>query len=337
MKIVRNFKSALIFCFCCIIISSSCEKRSDNVKIALMLGNLRIARFQKDKEYFLSESKRLGCEGIVVDADNDEALQFKQAQDLIDQGYKTLVIAAVNSTTGAAIVRLANKNKVKTIGYDGIIENCPLDFIISFNDKKIGTLMAENAVSKATNGNYIIIGGDRANANSILIRNGEEEILSSYTKDGRIKICYGSYTEGWNKEDAYMTMKNYLRLSGGDKPVAVLAANDNMADGVIQAFEEEGIPIPIVTGQDASLIGCQNVMMGKQSVTVYKPIKKLAAMAAEVALKAAKGEKIEGNAVTFNRLIDVPTIFVDIIAVSKDNMESTVIADGFQKREEVMK
>jgi D-xylose transport system substrate-binding protein len=299
---------------------------------------MRIARWQKDKSYFLQETKKLGCEGIVVDADLNEDVQYSQAQDLINKGYKALVIAAVNSTTGAAIVRLAKKNGVKTISYDGIINNCPLDYSISFEDKTIGKLMAEYVLSKVPSGNYMIIGGDKSNANSIQIRNGEEEVLAPSVKDGKIKIIYSTYTEGWATDEAHMIMEKYLRLSGGNNPDAILVSNDDMAQGVITAYEEAKLPLPIITGQDASLAGCRNIMLGKQSMTVYKPIQKLAAIASDLAFKAAKGEKIKGiNASKFNGMNNIPMIYVDILAVDKNNMKSTVIADGFEKEEDILK
>jgi D-xylose transport system substrate-binding protein len=333
---LKNVKFLLVTILCALLLSSC--KNNDSIKIALMLNNTRVARWQKDKAYFLEETKRLGCQGIVVDADLNDQVQFAQAQDLIKQGVKVLLIAAVNSTTGAAIVRLARENGVKTISYDGVINNCPLDYIIAFEDKKIGKLMAEYALSKAKSGNYMIIGGDKTNANSVQIREGEEEALTPYLKNGSIKITYTSYTEGWATDEAYMTMKKILELSDESRPSAILVSNDDMAQGVITAYEQENIPLPIITGQDASLKGCRNIMQGKQSMTVYKPFKKLAAKAAEVAYKIAKGEKIDGIATTvLNGESDVPLINIDILAVDKTNMESTLIKDGLQTREDIMK
>jgi D-xylose transport system substrate-binding protein len=308
------------------------------IKIALLLGNMGASRWQKDKTYFLKESQKLGCESVVLDANFNEALQYSQAEDLIKQGFKALVIAAVNSTTGASIVRLAKANNVITIAYDGILGNCQLDYMISFDDEIIGKLMAEYALTKAKSGNYVIIGGDKVNINSIKIHLGEEKVLSPYTKNGQIKISYLAFAENWSQDEAYLIMRNYLKLSCGNMPAAVLVASDNMAQGVIKAFEDENIPFPIITGQDASLLGCQNIMLHKQAMTVYKPIQKLASMAAKIAFNAAKGEKIEeANATSFNGLKDVPTIHIDISTVDKNNIESTVVADGFEKMEDIMK
>ena len=319
-----------------IVLFSACNN-GGNMKIALMLPTLKTSRFLKDKECFLAEAAKLGCEGIVVEADNNEQLQFKQLEDLIKQGVKAIAIAAVNSNSAGVMVRLAKENGVKTIAYDGILTNSPLDYCIAFDNKKIGIVMAQYAIAKVLTGNYIILGGDKSNLNAISITDGALEVLAPSIKDGKIKVAFSGYIEAWNGDDAYYKMKKYLKLSSGDVPAVILAANDDIANGAIKACEEEGYPTPLVTGQDASLIGCRSIMQGKQKMTVYKPIKKLAAMAATVAYKAAKGEKIDGvNSSTNNGMYDIPTIIIDIQAVDKSNMEATVLADGFEKKDEIM-
>jgi D-xylose transport system substrate-binding protein len=321
-----------------IILAASCHNDGNKIKIALMLPTLKIARFQKDKEYFTLEAQKLGCEAIVVEADNIESVQLQQAQDLISQGVKVMVIAAVNSYTGAVMVRNAEDEGIKTICYDGMINNCPLDYMVTFDNKKIGTMMAEYLISKVQKGNILILGGDKSNLNAIQIRNGQEEVLAPYTKDGRIKITFADYIETWMGDEAYIMTKNYMHLTCGEVPVAILGANDNIADGVIQAIEEVGAPMPVITGQDASLLGCQNIMKGKQSMTVYKPIKNLATKAADMAYQMAIGNKVEGvNTTTWNGMYDVPTVTIEMISVDKNNMETTVIADGFQKKDDVLK
>ena len=336
MKSCKNilFLSIILFA----IIDSSCKQSGNKVKIALMLPTLKILRFEKDKSFFLKEAEKLGCEGIVVQADNNESTQFIQAQELINQGVKSLVIAAVNANTAGEMVREARAKGIKVIAYDGILGNCELDYLITFDNEKIGVMMAQYALPKAPNGNYIIIGGDKSNLNSIQIRNGEQKVLEPSINSGKIKIAYSDYTDTWSRDDAYMIIKKYISLTGGDQPAAVLGANDNIADGIIQAFEEAKMPLPVITGQDASLLGLRNIVKGKQSMTVYKPIKNLATMAADVAYKAARGEKIDGvSTTTWNGLYEIPTIVIEMYSVDNSNMESTVIADGFEKKEDIMK
>jgi D-xylose transport system substrate-binding protein len=324
-----------------IISITSCANNDSNIKIALMLNSLKIARFHKDSVLFFQEAQKLGCQGIVANADNNEQLQIEQARQLIDEGVKTLVIGAVNSNTAAIMVRMAQEEGVNTIVYDGIINNCAVDYCISFDNKKIGELMAQYAVSKAPEGEYIIFSGDKSNLNSIEIHQGMLDVLNPSLTTGKIKIIFDTYVEFWNRTEAYAIMKRFLKLSCGKIPAAILCANDDIGLGAIDAIKEyyhgKEVKLPIVTGQDASLEGCRSILKGEQSMTVYKPIKQLAGKSAEVAYKLIKHQKIEGvNATTFSGTDEIPTIRLDLISVDKLNMETTVVADGFQTKKDIV-
>lgn len=331
MKPINLLKSVIILGLGFLIALSGCKE--EKIKIALMLGNMEAARWQKDKDYFIHEAAQLGCEGIVVDANFDESLQLRQAEELISQGVKVLVLAPVNSNTGGEIVRYADSKGVKTIAYDSYIANCPLYCMVSFDNVKVGSLMAEYALNNVQSGSFIIIGGDKSNLNAVQIRNGQDDIISN-AKNKNVSIIYSQYVESWSREDAYVAVKNFLKLNFDERPVAILGANDNIADGAIQAYNEENIPLPVITGQDASILGCRNILLGRQSMTVYKSIKKLSYIVVTYAYNAAIDKTLNMKEVAlFN---GIPAIYVDVIAVDKNNMESTVIADGFLSKEEIL-
>ncbi|MNR18705.1 D-xylose-binding periplasmic protein precursor [compost metagenome] len=127
-------------------------------------------------------------------------------------------------------------------------------------------------------------------------------------------------------------------IANQNKVDAVVAANDATAGGVIQALAAQKLAgvIP-VSGQDAELAAAQRIVEGTQTMTVYKPIRKLAETAAELAVKMAKGENVHADKQVNNKKIDVPSILLEPIAVDKSNMDTTIIADGFHLREEVYK
>ena len=117
---------------------------------------------------------------------------------------------------------------------------------------------------------------------------------------------------------------------------AILASNDSTATGAIQALKEEGLAGKVmVTGQDADLIACQNIVQGLQTMTVYKPLKNLATKAAELAVDMAQGKPVVANSTVNNGKIDVPSVLMDVIAVDKSNMMATVVADGFHTKEQI--
>ncbi|MCI0637246.1 MAG: substrate-binding domain-containing protein, partial [Actinobacteria bacterium] len=147
-------------------------------------------------------------------------------------------------------------------------------------------------------------------------------------------------------------MEQILTDAGGDVD-GVFAANDNLAQQAINALDAAGVgPIP-VSGQDATAAGIQNILLGNQAMTVYKPIEAEAAVAAAVALALRAGEDVASVTSDFEfSLIGinsadgkptdsptgdgvVPYFALVPIGVTVDNIADTVIADGFRTVEEV--
>jgi D-xylose transport system substrate-binding protein len=93
----------------------------------------------------------------------------------------------------------------------------------------------------------------------------------------------------------------------------------------------------IVTGQDAELVACQRIVGGEQAMTIYKPVEQLARRATEVAIAMIKGKPVIASDATDNGKVKVPSIFHDVVTVTKENLEQTVIADGFHTHEEIYK
>ncbi len=118
---------------------------------------------------------------------------------------------------------------------------------------------------------------------------------------------------------------------------AAVAANDGLAQSVITERENDGLPYIPVTGQDATVGGIQQVLAGHQSMTVYKAIKAEADAAAQLAIALVKGDDTSSMATgaTNNGTNDIPSVLLTPIAVTKDNVASTVIADGFRTWDEI--
>ena len=138
--------------------------------------------------------------------------------------------------------------------------------------------------------------------------------------------------------EALKIMENAL-TKNNNKVNAVVASNDGIAGAVIQSLAEQKLAGKVpVSGQDAELSACQRIAAGTQSMTVYKPLSALASKAAEIAMKLAKKEPLGDIERKLNNgKIDVPSILIPAISVDKDNLDSTVIADGFHKRDDVYK
>lgn len=308
------------------------------IKIGVSFDDLRLERWQHDKEIFEEEAKKLGAEVVFQSANGDDPTQMSQAENLISQGIDVLVVIPHNGESIAPIVEEAHQNKIKVLAYDRLITNSDLDYYVSFDNVKVGELQAKAIVDKTPSGSYFMMGGAPTDNNAKLFRQGQMNIIQPLVDRGDIKIIGDQWAKDWLAEEALKIMENALTASN-NKVDAVVASNDSTAGGAIQALQAQGLAGKVsISGQDADLAGCQRVVEGTQTMTVYKPIKDIATQAADMAIKMAKGEEIDtkGN-VTNNGQKDVPSVLLTPIAVTADNMNDTVIKDGFQKFDEVYK
>jgi D-xylose transport system substrate-binding protein len=272
-----------------------------------------------------------------MSADYDDKLQINQAKELIKNGVKVLVVNCLNLNTAAAIIREAHENNVKVIAYDRIIRNCDLDYYLTFDNEKVGKLMAEYVMKIKPTGNYIILGGDKGDQNAVWVKKGQLDALAPSINDKKINIVYNVFVEDWSGDNARDDMKRYLDLAG-DIPDAVLSSYDGMSTGAIELFKEYNIPPGriLMTGQDAELDACRNIVQGYQVMTIYKSVKALAYKAAELAIKISRKENIaEATGKVWNGQKDVQAILLEPVTVDINNLKTTVIADGFHTESEV--
>lgn len=315
----------------------SCDKKSD-LKIGLLIPNLSDERFPKDRDNFTAEISALGGTVISKEAHNDDKIQIEQAQELINQGVKVLVVICINKNTAATIVRNAHENGVKVIAYDRIISNCDLDYFVSFDNVKVGELMAQGVLKLKNTGNFFLLGGDKGDQNAVWVREGMLNVLKPLINQGNIHIVYDVYIEDWSSDNANQVLKQYLNL-GGTLPDAIVSAYDGLSTGAVNALIENNIPVssfPAISGQNAELEACRNIVNGKQTMTVYKPLKNLAKEVANLAMKVAKNEKITNTLTTINNGTNgVPSVLIEPTAVDVNNMKSTIINDGFWKEADI--
>jgi len=322
-----------------------CGKKRDEktgqdkkIRIGLSLDTLAVERWQRDANMFEKRAEELGAEVLVQSANGNPQVQNEQAENLITRGVDVLVVVAQNAETSAVIVESAHKQKppVKVIGYDRIIRNCDLDLYISFDNERVGELQAEYLVRKVPKGNYFLLGGAPTDDNSKQLRKGQMKVLQPYFERGDIVKTGDQWCADWQPIEALRHTENALTRRK-NKIDAVVASNDGTAGGAVQALAAQKLAGKVaVSGQDADLAACQRIVEGTQTMTVYKPIKKLAYTAAEIAVAMAKEEETHPpNRTIYNGKKRVPSVLLDPVPVDKDNIYEAVIKDGYQKLEEV--
>src|SRR5215210_3278147 len=158
------------------------------VRIGFSMDTLKEERWQRDKQLIEQRAKEVGAVLDVQVANGDDAVQTKQADNMLTKGVDVLIVAPHNGEIAASIVEAAHRKGVPVIAYDRLIRNCDVDLYISHQVVRMGEMQGEYAVQHVPKGNYVLIGGSPTDYNAILLRNGQMKALKPAIDRGDIKI-----------------------------------------------------------------------------------------------------------------------------------------------------
>lgn len=290
-----------------------------------------------------------GGKYIRADANDKAEQQLTDIDSLINQGAKVLIVLAKDSEAIKPAITKAAQQGVKVIAYDRLIED-DTTFYITFDNKKVGTLMAETLIKLVPKGNYAIILGAETDPNSAFLRSGMTDAgipKLNETNAAGIKVVFEKNTDNWDTTNARNNMEQALNANQ-NKIDAVLSENDSMATGVVQALSAVGLKIP-VTGQDGDTAALNRVALGTQAVSVWKNAFALGETAGDVAMQLCSGTALNAvkapgdlppaaapaslNATPFTTPggKTVQSIILTPTAITKDNVKDTVDAGWVTK------
>jgi D-xylose transport system substrate-binding protein len=305
-------------------------QQAGKIKIGFAIEAMNGERWQTDLEAFSKRAKEMGAEVVSADAHGDDDRQLEQVKEMIRGGIKTLVLLPHDTAKAERIVDVAKAAGVKVISYDRLVQNSDVDEYVSFDRVEIGREQAKYLVAKVPKGNYVVIAGSPNDEGAKELCEAQMKVLQPFIERGEIRVIAHGYMKDWLPSEAYLFTLKAVESSGGEL-AAVLASNDGLAGGAIQALSEHRLAGKVlVTGQDADLAAIIGIAQGKQAMTVYKPIGNEAAVAAEEAVRMARGEKTRANKTVNNGKADVPAILLKPIVVTRENIKATVVKDGFQ-------
>ncbi|WP_314186860.1 D-xylose ABC transporter substrate-binding protein [Aggregatibacter kilianii] len=308
-----------------------------DLKIGMSIDDLRLERWQKDSSIFVKKAEALGAKVYIQSANGDDSAQISQIENMINKNIDVLVIIPHNGEVLSNVIAEAKKEGIKVLAYDRLINNADLDFYVSFDNEKVGELQAQSIIEKKPEGNYFLMGGSPVDNNAKLFRKGQMKVLQPLIDSGKIKVVGDQWVDSWLPEKALQIMENALTANKNNID-AVVASNDATAGGAIQALSAQGLSGTVaISGQDADLAAIKRIVEGTQTMTVYKPITLLADKAAEISVSLAKEEKIQPNAELNNGLKNVPSYLLEPIVVDKNNIEATIIKDGFHSKDSIYK
>src|SRR5512138_2166627 len=311
---------------------------SGKTKVGLSFSDFATERWKNEDALMRKLLEEKGYEVISQEANHDVKLQNDQIDNMVAQGVKGLIVIAEDGAAAATAVDKAAKAGVKVIAYDRLIKTKSISAYLSFDNVEVGRQEALGVMTalgipgsttwtKDNPAKVVMSGGSPTDNNAVLVRQGQMEVIQPYLDEGIITIVADQWVDNWDAAEAEKMMENILTAQN-NKIDAVIASNDGTALGELQAMKAQGLAgkVPI-SGQDATADGCNSIVKGEQTVSVYKDIRLLSPKAVDMMDALLKGETIDGlKEFTLKQLTNdknktgnVMANFLPVVQVTKDN------------------
>jgi len=326
-----------------------------DVLVGIAMPTRSLERWNKDGANLEGLLKEAGYQTNLQYADNKVDQQISQLQNMINEGDNILVIASIDGTALAPILADAKTQGVTVIAYDRLINETPdVDYYAAFDNYMVGQMQGQFIEDKlgladgAGPFNLEPFAGSPDDNNAKFFFSGAWDVLLPYVEAGQLVVPSGKSPasnedwasigiQGWTSEAAQNEMTTRLNsfYAAGTKLDVVLSPNDSLALGIAQALAgagySPGADYPVLTGQDGDQANVLNIIAGKQSMTVWKDTRELAAQVATMIDQIVTGATVEVNDTTTydNGVKVVPTYLIAPVVVTKDNIQDTLIASGF--------
>ena len=328
------------------------ESSSGSKTVGIAMPTKSLERWNRDGEYLKAQFEDAGYKVDLKYSDNKTEQQNNDIQSMIADKVDLLLIAAIDGETLSQTLADAKAADIPVIAYDRLIMNTDaVSYYVSFDNYTVGKLQGEfvrdalKLDSEAGPFNIEFTAGDPADNNAGFFFNGAFDVLKPYIDEGKLKVPSGKTTfeqvatPTWSTDKAFENMQNTLAsyYSDGTQLDVALCSNDSTALGVAQAITQDygGSNAPIVTGQDGDIANLQNIVDGKQSMTVYKNVSDEAGVTLDVAKAILSGQTPDGNLslsaeATFdtttydNKVKVVPSYLLVPYVITKDSLDKLV-------------
>lgn len=326
---------------------------SAKTKVGLSFSDFATERWKNEDTLMRKLLEEKGYEVISQEANHDVKLQNDQIDNMVSQGVKGLIVIAEDGAAAATAVDKAAAAGVKVIAYDRLIKTKNIAAYLSFDNVEVGRqealgvmtalgLPGSTTWTKDNPAKIVLSGGSPTDNNAVLVRQGQMEIVQPYIDQGVVTIVADQWVDNWDAANALKMMENILTAQN-NKIDAVVASNDGTALGELQALAAQGLAgkVPI-SGQDATADGCNSIVKGEQTVSVYKDIRLLSPKAVDLMDALLKGQSFEGlKDYTLKELTNeemegsIKALFLPVQQVTKDNVYELIVKSGFQSYDDV--
>src|SRR3954452_11798546 len=315
-------------------------------------GTIGIAMPTKSSERWITDGanvekdlKAKGYKTKLVFGEDDPDQQVSQIENLITQGVKALIVAAIDNKSLGNVLQQAADADIPVISYDRLILGTKnVDYYASFDNEKVGQLQANYIVDKLglASGkgpfNIELFAGSNDDNHTKYFFNGAMSVLQPYIDKKKLVVQSGQTgltqvtTLRWDCATAQKRMDDILTKSyKSEKVDAVLSLYDGISIGILSALKSDDYgskskPLPVLTGQDAELASVKSIIAGEQTQTVYKDLRKLAKVAANMVDASLNDKKPEINdAKSYdNGSKVVPAFLLQPVSVDKTNYEKVL-------------
>ncbi|MBR5257553.1 MAG: sugar-binding protein [Clostridia bacterium] len=346
MKKILALVLALIMCL-------GCVAMAEMVGVSMPTQDLQ--RWVQDGENMQKELEENGYEVMLTYAANNVAQQIADIENMITKGCKVLVIASIDGGSLGAVLKTAKENDVMVVAYDRLLmDTDAVDFYATFDNYKVGSIQAQFIIEKleleTTDKTYRmeVFAGSPDDNNARFFYAGAMDLLKPYIEAGKLVVTSGQSDFetcailGWGTPDAQTRMDNLLAAyyTDGTFPDLVLSPNDSLAMGIANSLEQAGCPIenfPVITGQDCDKANMKNIIAGKQSMSVFKDTRTLAAQVVEMVNAYLLGEEVPVNDVeTYdNNVKVVPSFLCDPVFADINNYVELLLESGYYTEDDL--
>ena len=313
------------------------DKKAGSVAVLLPDSKSSVRWETVDRPFLKEAFDAAGVKNTIQNAEGDKSTQQQQAEQAITNGAKVLLLVNLDSGSGAAIAANAKSQGVKVIDYDRLTLKGDSDYYVSFDNEQVGKLQGEglvNCLGDKQGAEIAVLNGSPTDNNATLFKNGYDSVINPKFDSGDWKKVDDQSVPDWDNQKA-LTIFEQMLQKADNKIDGVLAANDGLGNAAISAIKQRKLDQIPVTGQDATLQGIQNIVNGDQCMTVYKAIKKEADAAAKLAIALINGETPDAPDSVNNGKKDVPSVFEEPVAVTKDNISEYLGEPDFPTKEDI--
>jgi len=335
-----------------LVLSCASALAADLVGVSMPTKDLQ--RWNQDGANMEAKLTEAGYEVDLQYANNDVNTQLNQVQTMIDNDCQVIVIAAIEgSSLGTALDKAAEKG-VKVIAYDRLLmDNGNVDYYATFDNYKVGTVQGTYVKDALdldnAEGPFVmeITAGDPGDNNARYFYQGAMDVLNPFIEAGKLVVPSGQTefdqvaTPTWKTDVAQKRAEDILtaNYAGGENIDVWLCSNDSTALGVTNALEANygGDNWPIITGQDCDIANTKNMIAGKQSMSVFKDTRTLAAQVVKMVGQILAGEEVDVNDTeTYdNNVKVVPSFLCDPVFADANNYKEILIDSGYYTEDDL--